>query len=556
MKRQKGLGAALCLAALFSMLAASKPGALIPRQVLFGNPDKAGAQISPDGSKLSFLAPLDGVLNIWVAPAGKPASAKPVTHDTGRGVRQYFWAYTNHHILYLQDKNGDENWRIYAVDLDIWKTMDLTPVEKVQARVQEVSYKYPDEILIGLNDRNPQLHDIYRLNVLTGDKQLLEENQRFVGYVSDDDYTLRFALSPTPEGGFDLFEKTSAGDWQLYSKIPQEDSLTTSPAGFDKTNRVLYMIDSRRRNTAALTSINLDTGETALIAEDEKADISDAMAHPTEKTVQAAAFTYERKHWIILDHRIDKDFAYLGKLAEGDFEVLSRTLDDSKWVVAYIQDAGPVRYYLYDRKKGKAKYLFTNRKSLEGVTLAKMKPVTIPSRDGLNLVSYLSIPPDIESGSAGWPEHPLPMVLVVHGGPWARDDWGYHPWHQWLTNRGYAVLSVNYRGSTGFGKDFTNAGNREWGGKMHLDLLDATQWAVQMGIADPKRIAIMGGSYGGYATLVGITMTPEAFSCGVDLVGPSNLVTFMNAIPPYWKPVMDLFVARIGDHRTEEGRTF
>lgn len=530
---------------------------IIPRKVLFGNPDRIQARLSPDGSHIAFLAPLNGVLNVWVAPIENPEAAKPVTRDTKRGIRFYLWAYTNRHILYIQDKDGDENWRIYSVDLSTHSTKDLTPFEGVQAEIYKVSYKLPTEILIGLNNRDSRMHDVYRLNIETGERALVVENtEGLMGFVSDDLYHLRLAMRFTPEGGTEMLRRTPEGAWQLFAKIAQEDSLTTGPRTLDKTGTVVYMIDSRGRDTAALVAINLETGEQKLLFEDPRADVSDVLIHPTEKTVQAVAATYERKHWTVLDHSIAEDLAYLQTVADGELEVVSRTLDDTQWVVAYVMDNGPVRYYLYERRKKQARFLFTDRKALEGLPLARMHPVMLTSRDGLTLVSYLTLPVWADPDGDGRPTEPLPMVLLVHGGPWARDSWGYDPFHQWLANRGYAVLSVNFRGSTGFGKKFVNAGDKEWGGKMHDDLVDAVQWAIAEKIADPKRIAIMGGSYGGYATLVGLTFTPELFACGVDIVGPSNLVTFINSIPPYWVPMITLLTSRVGDHRTEEGRKF
>jgi dipeptidyl aminopeptidase/acylaminoacyl peptidase len=529
---------------------------LIPRHVLFGNPDKASAQISPDGTKIGFLAPVDGVLNVWVGPADDPTAARPITQDTGRGIRFYGWAYTNAHILYIQDKGGNENWRLYSVDLDREHTRDLTPIEGTQARIQEVSPAFPDEILVALNDREPALHDVYRVNMVTGERQMVQHNEGFAGFVTDDTYAIRLAVRMTADGGSEFLKPTAEGGWEPSIQIGMEDTLTTSPVGFDKSGTTLYMIDSRNRNTAALLAWNLTSGKQTVLAEDPQADVSDRMIHPTEKHVQAVAFTYERKHWHILDLTITHDMAYLRTLAAGDIEVISRTLDDRCWIVAYVMDNGPVRYYRYDRDARQAHFLFTNRQALEGLALAKMHPVVLPSRDGLNLVSYYTLPVESDPEGSGRPDTPLPMVLLVHGGPWARNAWGYDPWHQWLANRGYAVLSVNFRGSIGLGKAFINAGNREWGAKMHDDLLDAVAWAVYEGIADPARVAVAGGSYGGYATLVGLTFTPETFACGVDIVGPSNLVTLLESIPPYWRPQIELFATRVGDHRTNEGRAF
>ncbi len=529
---------------------------LIPRQVLFGNPDKAGPQISPDGTRLAFLAPVDGVLNVWVGPADNPGAAQPVTHDKHRGIRIYFWAYTSRHVLYLQDKDGDENWRVYAVDLKTNEARDLTPLEGVQARIQGVSQEFPREILIALNDRDPRFHDVYRANIETADKTLIIKNEGYAGFVTDDDFNVRFAMRITPDGGNELSERTADGQWKLFAKIGHEDALTTGPAGFDKSGKVLYMVDSRGRNTAAFTTVDLETGRQTVVAENPRADISGLMAHPTEKNVQAVAFNYLRKEWEILDESIKPDFAYLRTVADGDFQVISRTLDDAEWVVAYIMDSGPVRYYVYDRAARKARFLFTNRKALEDLPLAKMHPVIIKSRDGLDLISYLTLPVGTDPDGNARPEQPLPIVLDVHGGPWYRDSWGYNPSHQWLANRGYAALSVNFRGSTGFGKEFINAANGEWAGKVHDDLIDAVKWAIKQRIADRDKVAIMGGSFGGYATLVGLTFTPDVFACGVDIVGPSNLVTLMENAPPYWMPMIDLFKRRVGDHETEEGRAF
>ncbi|RFT14994.1 MAG: Dipeptidyl anminopeptidase [Candidatus Saccharicenans subterraneus] len=551
---------------------AAKEPPLIARKVLFGNPDKASVQISHDGRYLSFLAPVNGVLNVWVGPADAPEKAQPVTADNNRGIRIYFWAYTNKHIIYAQDLAGDENWQIHVVDITTKEDRNVTPFEEIpgpdgkpitlpngkplrpMAQIQAVSHKFPEEILVSLNNRNPQFHDIYRLNILSGDLKLVQQNDSFMSFQTDDDYNLRFAARMTPDGGLALFQPDGKGGWQPFDTIPMEDIMTTSPIGFDRDGQVLYMIDSRGRNTAALISVNLKTGEKKLIFEDPRADVSNIMMHPVEKKVEAVAVEYLRIEWTVLDEKIKSDHEYLKTVWNGDIYVTDRTLDDKFWVVSYVVDDGPVRYYLYDRENRQARFLFTNRKELENARLSKMHPVVIKSRDGLNLVSYLTLPGWRDPDNDGRPDKPLPMVLYVHGGPWGRDSWGLNPTHQWLANRGYAVLSVNFRGSTGFGKDFINAGNLEWGRKMHDDLIDAVNWAIENKIAEKDRVAISGGSYGGYATLVGLTFTPDVFACGVDVVGPSNLITLLESIPPYWKPQLDMFASRVGDPRTEDGR--
>ena len=530
---------------------------LIERDVLFGNPEKAGVQISADGTKISFLAPVDGVLNVWVAPIDAPDTATPVTHDTGRGIRTYFWAFTNEQILYLQDKGGDENWRVYATDVNTKETRDLTPMDGVQVRILKVHQDFPEEILIAMNDRDPQVHDVYRLNIGSGDMELVEKNdQGFLGYTIDDSYQVRLGSRITAEGGNDIFHKTDDGSWEVLTQIPSEDMMTTSPVTFDKTGRVLYLLDSRGRDTSALVAIDLASGEETEIGINPKADVSDLMFHPTEKTVEAIAYTYARKEWEVLDDSVTGDLEYLRSVTDGEAEITDRTLDDQHWIVAYLMDDGPVRYYHYDRGKKHATFLFSHRPELESLPLAKMHPTVIDARDGMKLVSYYSLPVWADPDGDGKPDRPLPMVLNVHGGPWARDNWGFSPTHQWLTNRGYVAMSVNFRSSTGLGKAFVNAGDHEWAAKAHDDLLDAVEWAVAEGIAAKDQVAIMGGSYGGYATLVGLTFTPDVFACGVDIVGPSNLITLLESIPPYWAPMLDLFTTRIGDHRTEDGRAF
>jgi dipeptidyl aminopeptidase/acylaminoacyl peptidase len=526
---------------------------LIPRKVLFGDPDRASVQISPDGKHLAWLAPLDGVLNVWVAPRDDLGAARPVTHDMGRGIRYYLWAYTNAHILCFQDKDGDENWRMYAVDLTTNEVEDLTPFEGVQAQLQEVSYKTPTEVVLGLNNRDPKWHDVYRLNIVTGEMTLLVQHDRFAFFVVDGDCCVRLATQVTPDGVKEIYAPAS-DEWRLWDTIPLEDTETTWPLGFDKANRLIFMMDSRGRDTAAVVEINLETKEKRVLATDPQADVCLTVQHPTEKHVQAVASVYDRKRWQVLDAAIQPDFDTLQTVSDGEMDIVSRTLDDRFWVVFYELDDGPGRYYLYDRRRRNARFLFTNRQALEGQPLVKMHSTVIKSRDGIDLVTYYSLPPGSDTDNDGIPDEPVPMVLMPHGGPWWRDSWGYNGWHQWLANRGYALLNVNFRASWGFGKAFLNAGDYEMGGKVIEDQVDAVQWAIKAGIADARRVAILGGSFGGYSTLAGMTFTPELYVCGVDIFGISNLITFLESVPSYWKPMLDLWTKRFGDHRTEEGR--
>jgi dipeptidyl aminopeptidase/acylaminoacyl peptidase len=533
---------------------------LIPRKAFFGNPEKARPRLSHDGKQLAYVAPLDGVLNVFVGLADKPDAAKPVTHDKHRGVTAYSWAYTNQHIVYTQDKNGDEDNHVYSINLSSGTITDLTPIEKIAAQIEGVSEKFPEEILVGINDRGGrEYHDIYKINIVSGEKKLLQLNPGLAGFMTDDDYKVRFAQNFEQDASVVLLQpdKDAEGGWKLFQKIGVVDSMTTSPAGFDKTGNILYMMDSRGRNTAALKAIDLKSGKEKLIAENDKADIGGVLAHPTEKTIQAVSYTYTRTEWQVLDEAIRPDLDFLKTVADGEIQVTGRTLDDKRWTVAFLMDNGPIRFYIYDREpKRKATFLFTSNRELEKLPLAKMHPVVIKSRDGLELVSYLTLPKWADPDEDGVPSEALPLVLNVHGGPWARDDWGYDPEHQLLANRGYAVLAVNYRGSTGFGKNFINAANKEWAGKMHDDLIDAVKWAVDKKIAKKDKVAIMGGSYGGYATLVGLTFTPDVFACGVDIVGPSSLVTLLNNPPPYWGPFMPVMKLRVGDWKSDEGVKF
>lgn len=556
---------------------AVKSGDLIPRAMLFGNPERVSPQLSPDGKQLAYLAPVNGVMNIFAGPANDPAAAKPITNDTSRGIRTYFWAYNNTHVLYLQDVGGDENWKVYSVEVSTGKSRDLTPFETIPqpdgkpfmrpgsniplrpaAQIQQVSRKFPDEILIGLNNRTPMFHDIHRVNIATGEMTMVLQNDRFLGIVTNDDYEALLAVTPRPDGGNDILKRGDNGEWSVFQQIGFEDALTTTPVGVNKDSTAVYMIDSRNRNTAAFTSVDLATGKAEVLAEHPKADAGGAIIHPIEHTVQAVAFNYLKNEWKVLDKGIQADLDYLKTVYEGEVMISDRTVDDSQWIVAYAQDIGPVRYYRYDRLGGgkKATFLFSARPALDNVTLSRMHPVVIKSRDGLEVPSYLTLPAATDTDNNGRPDKPLPMILNVHGGPWARDSWGYRPDVQWLANRGYAVLQVNFRGSTGFGKSYLNAADREWGGKMQDDLTDAVNWAIKERVADPSRVAIFGGSYGGYAVLAGMTFTPDLYACGVDIVGVSNLNTFVKAIPIHWEPFKEQLKRRVGDFTTEEGQKF
>ena len=539
----------------------SKP--LIPRTAIFGNPSRTMCEISPDGARLAWIAPRDGVLNIWVAPISDIAAAEPVTNDCNRGIRFYEWARNNTHLLYIQDEGGDENWHVHSVEIATAIDKDLTPLKSIAAQLHGLSAAFPDELIVGLNDRDASWHDLYRINLKTGNSELFFLNDSEFGSLTlDRAYHIRLAEKPLPEGGRVVFRHHDGAFDELF-RIPHEDDITTFIVGFDAAGDAYYLIDSLGRDKTALYAVNFESGEKHLLGEHPKADISNLLVHPRTYKAEAYSVTHIRQEWHALDEKVGADLDTLIEALSGEINVPSRTEADDKWIVSSRSAEQPLAYHLYDRNTGEVTKLFSTRPELETYSMRPMQGHIIPSRDGLELVSYLTLPAGEDNsgdsdgdgdGDGNGPQTPVPMVLLVHGGPWARDSYGFNPDHQWLANRGYAVLSVNFRGSTGFGKNFVTAGDLEWGRKMHDDLLDAVAWAVGQGIAQLNKVAIMGGSYGGYATLAGLAFTPEIFACGVDLVGPSNLKTLIDTIPPYWQSFYENFAKRMGDPRTEEGR--
>jgi dipeptidyl aminopeptidase/acylaminoacyl peptidase len=548
--------AASLLPALPAQAAATAPASevsVISRAALFGNPERAQARLSPDGKYISYIAPRDGVLNVWVAPAGDLAAAKPITNDRKRGIRQHNWSYDGTHVLYLQDQGGDENWRLYAARADGGGERDLTPLAGVQAQVIGVSHERPGVVLVGLNDRKPEWHDVYEIDIATGQRKLVEQNdQEIAGYLAGLDLKPRVALRTLPDGGEIL--RRSGDKWERILAYGQADSLTTQPLEIEGDGKSALLLSSVGRDKAAVTRVRLADGASSIVAESDKADVQDLWLDPRTRTPEAYGVNYLRSTYTALIPEAAKDIETLSKALGGDFTVASRTLDDSRWIVVADEPQRGVSSHLYDRRAGTVTKLFDHRPALVGAPLQPMHAREIRTRDGLTMVSYLTLPPGSDADGDGRPEQPVPLVLNVHGGPWGRDTFGYDPEHQWMANRGYAVLAVNFRASTGFGKAFVNAGDREWAAKMHDDLLDAVDWAVREKITTADKVAIYGGSYGGYATLVGLTFTPDRFACGVDIVGPSNLATLLASIPPYWKSFFEELARRVGDPRTEEGQ--
>ena len=547
---------ALMLVTAIAAPALAQTAPLAPRSVFFGNPEKAAGRLSPDGKWLSWMAPKDGVLNVWVAPLDARDKARVMTAETKRPVAGYSWSQDSSMLIYATDNGGDENYQIFSIDVASGARKPLTQFQKTRVGILATSREHPDKILIQANNRDPRFMDVMMLNLKTGEiTPVFQNTVGYAGFLPDQQLNLRMALRQRPDGALEIFRIVDGkAEEAPFDTIPFEDSQTTSPAGFSQDGKTLYWIDSRGRDTAALFSQDVASGAKTLLGQDARADIAGALGDPVTGKVQAYAVNHLKPVWTVLDKSIQPDLDFLKSRFGDDYGVASRTRADDKWTIGVSSPTRSGELWLYDRKAKMLEQLYVGRPDLAKVKLAAMTPLEIKARDGLTLVSYLTLPAGSDSKKAGQPDKPLPLVMVVHGGPWARDGYGYDTLHQWLANRGYAVLSVNFRGSTGFGKRFIAAGDREWGARMQDDIADAKDWAIKQGIAVPGKVAILGGSYGGYATLAGLAFTPDAYACGVDLVGPSNLNTLLATVPPYWQPQIAMFHKRMGDPNTPEGK--
>ncbi len=523
----------VALAVPFAPTLAADPASVpvISRDILFGNPERTSPKLSPDGKKFAWIAPDEkNVLQVWVKTVGQE-DGKKVTADKKRGIRNYLWAQDDRTLLYLQDSDGDENYHLYGVDLVSGNVRDLTPFQGVRAAPINVSQKVRDRILVQMNLRDRKLMDVYEVNLETGASKLVAENPGdVVGWDSTDDLEVKVAQAMKPDGSTEIrVRETPTAPWKLLIAAPFGEDVSALDITAD--GAAVLLTSSLNANTNRVIRKEIATGTETVIAENPNVDAGSVLIHPVKHIVQAVDFPAGRQAWTVVDPLVKGDFDGIWKLRDGDFAVVNRDRDDKTWLVGFTEDRGPVRYYSWDREAKKGTFLFVHQPKLEGLPLAQMRAVTFPARDGLDLNGYLTLPVGVRPSG-------LPLVLFVHGGPWARDSWGYNPYAQWLANRGYAVLQVNFRGSTGYGKKFLNAGNKQWGKAMHTDLLDAVEWTVKQGWVDPKKVAIMGGSYGGYSALAGVTFTPDVFKCSVDIVGPSNLFTLLQSIPPYWAPMI------------------
>lgn len=544
---------------------------LIPRRVLFSNPLRRGFELSPDGKRLAFLANSDkGISNVWIQTLGKD-DARMVTRDNRRGIYDCQWAPDGRHILYRQDANGDENWHLFSVDLASGLVRDLTPFVGVRAQDLLTSDKHPSDVLVGLNIRDPRVSDMYRVNLETGAVTLEAQNPGDVlSWTTDEDFVIRAC---TAFGGSDAHTTIRVRDnakspWRDLLTIPFEDCCFWGQvnggslvAGFAPGGKTLYVVNPLGNDRTRLVEVDLRSGkEVGEIAAHPRSDVEynigfglaqdrpSVVTDPATGRIQAVGFNYDRLEWKVTDPSVQADFDTLQRAHEGAFQILSRARDDTLWLVVYGPSDGPVVYYLYERPHKKLEELFVAQPELKKYTLAPMEPVEVKSRDGLDLLCYLTVPP-------GVPRKKLPLILFPHGGPWFRDRIEFDAWLQLVVNRGYAVIQPQYRGSTGFGKKFFNASTREYGDRAIMrDYLDVIRWAVDSGLADPDRLAVMGASGGGYAALCCIAFHPEVnWKCAVDLVGPSNVKTMLSDIPEYWKPVKQRWVRRMGDAEHDEG---
>ncbi len=556
----------LALAATAHPAAAQLPP-LLDRAVFFGDPEIAGGQVSPDGQYLTFLKPYaadaggEDVMNVWVKGLGEPFdAARPLTADE-RPVPGYFWSEDGRYVLYVQDKGGDENYHVYAVNpsaeaepaTGVPPARDLTPLDGVRALIYATPENTPNEIVIGLNDRDPAWHDVYRLNLETGERDLLIENtERIAGWQTDLNGNVRLAVRTASDGSTEILrvgEDLALEPVPVYTCSVEE---ACGPVRYHPDGRHVYMETNKgERDLTELVLFDPATGEETLVERDPEGQVDfggTVFSNETDELV----LTYYVGDRVRLYPKTDEmaaDLAFLrANLPEGELYPGSMTNDDRLMTVSVTRDVDPGSVYLFNREARTVEKLYTSRPELPVEHMATMQAVRYTARDGREIPAYLTLPKGVEPKN-------LPAILFPHGGPWARDEFGYDSFAQFLANRGYAVLQPNFRGSTGYGKAFLNAGNRQWGtGAMQHDLTDGVQYLIDQGIADPERVGIMGGSYGGYATLAGVAFTPDLYAAAVDIVGPSNLITLLESIPPYWEAGRVIFHERMGNPETAEGR--
>lgn len=512
---------------------------LIPVKNFFKNPDKVSYRLSPDGNYLAYLGPWENRLNVFVQKIGSNDSVR-ITEAKERDLAGFFWKGKNR-ILYLQDSNGDENFRLYAVDKDGKNKKDLTPFEKVRVQIIDALEDNDDEMLIGLNKRDPQIFDVYRVNVNTGKMELVEQNPgNITGWMTDHNGKLRIATTTDGVKTSILYRKTEKDKFKNVITTSFKDDL--SPLFFTPDNKYVYAASNLGRDKDAVVIYDLDNNkELKMLYENPEVDVNNLLYSKKRKTITGVSFTTWKTQYSFFDEQRKEMQNDLEKKLPGyDVAVTNMDKDEDKALVVAYSDKSYGTYYFYNIKDKKLSKLAEISPWLNESEMAEMKPITYTSRDGMTIHGYLTLPKGKETKN-------LPVVVNPHGGPWARDSWGFNPEVQFLSNRGYAVLQMNYRGSTGYGRKFWESSFKQWGKNMQNDITDGVDYLIKQGIADPKRVGIYGGSYGGYATLAGLAFTPDLYACGVDYVGVSNLFTFMKSIPPYWKPMLDMLYEEVGN---------
>jgi dipeptidyl aminopeptidase/acylaminoacyl peptidase len=558
MKHKFGLVCILFLAFIASAIGqkTSAPP-LIDRDIIFGNPEIAAAQLSPDGKYVAFLKPWKDTRNVYVKAVDEPFSAaRLMTTEAKRPVAGYFWTRDSKYILYAKDNDGDENYNVYAVDpaakpaagADAPPSRDLTGLKGVRVIIFEVPKSDPDTVYIGLNDRDKAWHDLYKLKLSTGEKTLVRKNtERITGWVFDLKGQLRAATRSAENGDTEILRVDADGFVKVYSCSVFE---TCGPLQFQPGDQRIYMETNKGTDLISLVLFDPQTGKTEMVESDPlgKVDFGGALFSEANDELVETWYTAARVKTYYKNKAFGDDVHWIEhKFPDHEINVVSRTKDEQVWLVTAVSDTEPGETLLFNRKTRTLTPQFTVREKLPRADLAQMKPVTYKSSDGLEIPAYLTLPKGVEAKN-------LPTLIIPHGGPWGRDNWGYNSLAQFFANRGYAVLMPNFRGSTGYGRKFLDAGNLEWGRKMQDDLTWGVKFVVAQGIADPKRVGILGGSYGGYATLAGVAFTPDLYAAAVDIVGPSNLITLLDSIPPYWESIRTMFYKRMGDPSTPQGK--
>jgi dipeptidyl aminopeptidase/acylaminoacyl peptidase len=513
---------------------------LLARRLLFGNPRRARLKLSPDGESLSYLMPVDGILNIAVTPASD-ADSPEIVSSARRDILEYFWLGTSRHIAFFSDSAGEEDHALHLVDVAQRRTRILTQVSGVQARLAGLSPKHPEALAIAINDRNPEFHDICWVDIETGVSRRILKNDRFSSLVLDWSLEPRIGVETHANGSETWCLRDGLENWRPLLSIGMDDAIATRPLGLSEDGSVLYLTDSRHGDTAKLCQFALATGALEVLASDPLADVDAVKLHPISGAPDAVAFCRTRRIWRPIAENVAQDLQTLAGVAGEDFEIVSATADDQRWIVEANADSAPKNYFLFDRPTSVLTRIFTSRPELEGAVLAHTTPEIVRSKDGLELVVYLTFP------TAAPMREGSPTVFLLHGGPWARDRIAYDAQRQWLANRGYLVVNVNFRGSTGFGKRFLNAGNREWGGRIIDDLDAVAAWVVARGLAQSEKIGLMGMSFGGYAGLMAIARPETPFACCVSLAGPPDLLALLGSLPRHWQSQFSLFSQRVGN---------